>query len=102
MCLSGFSRQLVGILGELETDYGSFDILEDAGVRAGLKEFSNWPTFPQLYVDGQLLGGLDIIKEMKESGELKDALPRKVPLKERLDRKKYWEHGVFEWFTGSF
>jgi Grx4 family monothiol glutaredoxin len=65
----GFSRQLVVLLGDLKCEYGYFDILEDDEVRQGLKEFSNWPTFPQLYVDGELMGGLDIIKEMVADGE---------------------------------
>ena len=53
-------------------------------VRQGLKTFSNWPTYPQLYIDGDLIGGLDIIKEMLEAGELKDIIPTKVTLEERL------------------
>lgn len=77
----GFSRQLVEILDESECAYGSFNILEDDQVRQGLKEFSNWPTFPQVYINGELIGGLDIIKEMVESGEFQSALP---DLKSRL------------------
>ena len=53
-------------------------------MRQGLKTFSNWPTYPQLYIDGDLIGGLDIIKEMLEAGELKDIIPTKVTLEERL------------------
>ncbi|KAI9884482.1 MAG: hypothetical protein M1823_003730 [Watsoniomyces obsoletus] len=59
----GFSRQLVRILRERGVRYGFFNILADEEVRQGLKEFSDWPTFPQLYVDGELVGGLDIVKE---------------------------------------
>jgi Grx4 family monothiol glutaredoxin len=59
----GFSRQLVGILREHQVRFGFFDILKDNSVREGLKKFSDWPTFPQLYVKGELQGGLDIIKE---------------------------------------
>lgn len=70
----GFSRTLVQILTDLGTPYKTFDILSDEEVRQGLKEFSNWPTYPQLYVKGELIGGLDIIKELKESGELKETL----------------------------
>lgn len=70
----GFSRQMVGILNEIGTSYGHFDILTDDEVRQGLKKYSNWPTYPQLYVKGNLVGGLDIIKEMKEDGELEDML----------------------------
>jgi Grx4 family monothiol glutaredoxin len=57
----GFSRQLVGLLRERGVRYGFFNILADDDVRQGLKEFSDWPTFPQLYVDGELIGGLDIV-----------------------------------------
>ncbi|KAK0183072.1 hypothetical protein PV327_001144 [Microctonus hyperodae] len=71
----GFSRTIVAILDSLNADYQTFDILQDNTVREGLKKFSNWPTYPQLYVDGELLGGLDIVKEMNESGELE--LPKK-------------------------
>jgi len=80
----GFSRTTVGLLGELGADYGTFDILTDDQVRQGLKEYSKWPTFPQLYIDGELVGGLDIIKEMVEAGELQDMLPKKVSLDARL------------------
>lgn len=54
--------------------FETFDILEDEEVRQGLKEFSKWPTYPQVYVKGELIGGLDIIKEMKESGDLESTL----------------------------
>lgn len=54
--------------------YGTFDILTDEEVRQGLKEYSDWPTYPQLYVKGELIGGLDIIKELQASGELDDTL----------------------------
>jgi monothiol glutaredoxin len=66
----GFSAQVVQILNELLPKYETFNILSDPAVREGLKEFSSWPTFPQLYVDGQLVGGCDIVKEMYASGEL--------------------------------
>lgn len=59
----GFSRQLVGILRENQVRFGFFDILKDNSVRQGLKSFSDWPTFPQLYIKGELQGGLDIIKD---------------------------------------
>ncbi|EPE30855.1 Thioredoxin-like protein [Glarea lozoyensis ATCC 20868] len=59
----GFSRQTVALLRENSVKYGFFNILADDDVRQGLKEFSDWPTFPQLYVDGELVGGLDIVKE---------------------------------------
>lgn len=62
----GFSRQMVAILREHEVRFGFFDILKDDSVRQGLKTFSDWPTFPQLYVNGEFQGGLDIIKESLE------------------------------------
>ena len=70
----GFSRQIVQILDDTGVSYDAFNIFEDEEVRQGLKEFSDWPTFPQLYVQGELLGGLDIIQELKESEELEDML----------------------------
>lgn len=62
----GFSRQLVAILRENQVRFGFFDILKDDTVRQGLKTFSDWPTFPQLYMNGEFQGGLDIIKELLE------------------------------------
>ncbi|KAG9246101.1 thioredoxin-like protein [Calycina marina] len=59
----GFSRQTVALLRENSVKYGFFNILADDEVRQGLKEFADWPTFPQLWVDGELVGGLDIVKE---------------------------------------
>ncbi|KAL3934221.1 MAG: hypothetical protein SGARI_003488 [Bacillariaceae sp.] len=70
----GFSRQIVEILDESSVPYDAFNILGDDEVRQGLKEFSDWPTYPQLYVNGDLMGGLDIVKELKESDELEDML----------------------------
>jgi Grx4 family monothiol glutaredoxin len=67
----GFSRKVVEVLKEVGVEFGSFDILSDEEVREGMKVFSNWPTFPQLYCKGELLGGCDIIFEMHQSGELK-------------------------------
>ena len=69
-----FSRQLVAILQEHKVVFASFDILSDAAVRAGIKVFSNWPTFPQIYVGGALIGGLDIVKEHVDDGDLLDVL----------------------------
>ncbi|XP_068957794.1 glutaredoxin-3 [Petaurus breviceps papuanus] len=70
MAKCGFSRQILEILNETGIDFETFDILEDEEVRQGLKAYSNWPTYPQLYVKGELVGGLDIVKELKENGEL--------------------------------
>jgi monothiol glutaredoxin len=66
----GFSATVIGILNQLTSDYQTVNILEDGAVREGMKEFSSWPTFPQLYVDGQFVGGCDIVKEMHAHGEL--------------------------------
>lgn len=68
----GFSRQVVELLAELQVKYSSFDILTDDQVRQGLKTFSDWPTYPQIYVKGELVGGLDLLKEMIASGEFQD------------------------------
>ncbi|XP_028799301.1 monothiol glutaredoxin-S17 [Neltuma alba] len=68
----GFSKKVVEILNKEKVEFGSFDILSDNEVREGLKKFSNWPTYPQLYCKGELLGGCDIVIAMHESGELKD------------------------------
>ncbi len=70
----GFSRQICDILNEQGIDFDAFDILGDEEVRQGLKKYSDWPTYPQLYVDGELIGGLDIVKEMVEGNELKDLI----------------------------
>ena len=73
----GFSRQMVELLESENVAFSSFDILSDEDVRQGLKTFSDWPTYPQLYVSGELIGGLDIVKEMHSDGSLKDALAQK-------------------------
>ena len=70
----GFSRQIVELLQSEEIPFASFDILTDEEVRAGLKTYSDWPTYPQLYVKGVLIGGLDIIKDMKSNSNLKEQL----------------------------
>merc|ERR1719384_1630658 len=80
----GFSKQFVAIMKELNAEYGTFDILTDDEVRQGLKTYSNWPTYPQLYIDGELIGGLDIIREMIQAGELQPMLPTRVKLEDRL------------------
>ena len=66
----GFSTEIVGLLNKQGVHFSSFNILSDNSVRQGLKEYSNWPTFPQLYIKGELIGGLDIVKEMIDSDEL--------------------------------
>ena len=66
----GFSAAVVQILSELGVKFKAVDVLKDAEIRQGIKEFSNWPTIPQLYVKGEFVGGCDIVKEMFEQGEL--------------------------------
>ena len=70
----GFSANTVAILKHIGKSFTTFDILQDMDIRQGLKEYSNWPTFPQLYVGGKLVGGNDIITEMFESGDLQEVL----------------------------
>jgi monothiol glutaredoxin len=70
----GFSANTVAILRHLGVAFRTFNILNDPEIRQGLKDFSNWPTFPQLYVGGKLLGGNDIITEMYQSGDLQEVL----------------------------
>ena len=66
----GFSSRAVAILDHLGVEYASVDVLQDAAVRQGIKQYSDWPTVPQLYVKGEFVGGSDIMMEMYESGEL--------------------------------
>jgi len=73
----GFSSKAVAILEHLGVEYGSIDVLQDPAVRAGIKQFSNWPTVPQLYVKGEFVGGSDIMMEMFEAGELQEMLTEK-------------------------
>jgi len=70
----GFSGKIVGLLTEHDIKFSTFDILEDDEVRQGLKEYSNWPTYPQVYAKGKLIGGLDIIKELADEGSLREEL----------------------------
>jgi len=80
----GFSRQMIELLNAQGAKYNHFDILTDNDVRQGLKVYSNWPTYPQLYVNGELIGGLDIVKELAASGELASVLPTSTDLNKRL------------------
>ncbi|KAI6189988.1 Thioredoxin and Glutaredoxin domain containing protein [Aphelenchoides bicaudatus] len=72
----GFSRQIVQMLTELNVDFWTFDILSDEEVRQGLKVYSDWPTYPQVYLDGELLGGLDVIREEIKDPEFVAKLPK--------------------------
>ncbi|MDT7952643.1 MAG: Grx4 family monothiol glutaredoxin [Acetobacteraceae bacterium] len=73
----GFSARVVQILTHMGVPFQTANVLEDAGLREGIKAFSNWPTIPQLYVDGEFVGGCDIITEMYQSGELEGLLKEK-------------------------
>ena len=66
----GFSAQVVKILDELQPNYETVDVLSSPEIRDGIKAFSEWPTIPQLYIDGQFIGGCDIVRAMHASGEL--------------------------------
>lgn len=70
----GFSAHVLGILKQMGVDFDAHNILADPELRQGLKELSNWPTYPQLYVEGKLVGGCDIISELHESGQLGELL----------------------------
>ena len=73
----GFSAAVVQVLSEIGTKFKGIDVLEDPGLRDGIKEFSNWPTIPQLYVKGEFVGGCDIVREMHETGELQQLITEK-------------------------
>ena len=70
----GFSSRAIAILERIGVEYGTVDVLQDQGVRQGIKDYSDWPTIPQLYVKGEFVGGSDIMMEMYESGELQQLL----------------------------
>jgi monothiol glutaredoxin len=70
----GFSAQVVAALRAVDAEFAHVNILADPELREGLKAYSNWPTFPQLYINGELIGGCDIVVEMYHSGELKSAV----------------------------
>jgi monothiol glutaredoxin len=73
----GFSATVVGVLSHLGIKFKGIDVLQDPGLRDGIKEFSEWPTIPQLYVKGEFVGGCDIIREMFEAGELQTLFSEK-------------------------
>jgi len=74
----GFSSRAIAILDRLGTNYETVDVLQDPEIRQGIKEYSDWPTIPQLYVKGEFVGGSDIMMEMYESGELEELLGAKA------------------------
>ena len=73
----GFSMAVSNILKHLNVNFKGVNVLENEKIRQGIKEYSDWPTIPQLYVSGEFIGGCDIIKEMFEKGELKELLQKK-------------------------
>ncbi len=73
----GFSQRVAGVLNYMQVDYADVNVLADEEIRQGIKEYSDWPTIPQLYVKGEFVGGCDIITEMTLSGELDKLLEEK-------------------------
>jgi monothiol glutaredoxin len=73
----GFSAAVVQVLTHLGVKFKGIDVLQDPSIRQGIKEFSNWPTIPQLYVKGEFVGGCDIVREMFETGELQQLMQEK-------------------------
>ena len=73
----GFSMAVSNILKHLKVNFKGINVLEDENIRQGIKEYSDWPTVPQLYIKGEFVGGCDIVKEMYENGELKKVLEDK-------------------------
>ena len=74
----GFSNAVVNTLSFMNVNYKDVNILESDELRQGIKDFTNWPTIPQLYIKGEFIGGCDIVKEMFENGELKKILEQKI------------------------
>lgn len=70
----GFSNNVVQILNSMGVPYNTIDVLEDYDIRQGIKEYSNWPTIPQVYVNGEFVGGSDILIELYQKGELQEML----------------------------
>ena len=73
----GFSMAVSNVLKHLKVNFNGINVLEDENLRQGIKDFSDWPTIPQLYIQGEFIGGCDIVKEMFEKGELKQLLESK-------------------------
>ena len=73
----GFSAAVIQVLSHLQVKFSSINVLEDPDIRDGIKQYSDWPTIPQLYVKGEFVGGCDIIREMYETGELETFLDEK-------------------------
>ena len=86
----GFSMAVSNVLKHLNVNFKGVNVLEDESLRQGIKEYSDWPTIPQLYIKQEFLGGCDIIKEMFENGELKKILNEKGVLKWEIIFTKPW------------
>ena len=84
MPMCGFSSQVAFILDKLGVDYKGVNVLDDQAIREGIKSYANWPTIPQLYVKGEFVGGCDIVREMYQSGELKQLLAEKGVLSDAV------------------
>ena len=72
----GFSSVVARVLDHLQVDFESVNVLEDDGIRQGIKDFSNWPTIPQCYIDGEFIGGCDLLIEMYQNGELQEMVEK--------------------------
>jgi len=78
MPMCGFSNSVVQVLSQYGVEFKDVNVLEDPEIRVKLSEYSNWPTIPQLFINGELIGGCDIVMEMDTKGELKDILKKAV------------------------
>ena len=78
MPMCGFSNSVVQVLSQYDVEFKDVNVLENPEIRVKLSEYSNWPTIPQLFINGELVGGCDIVMEMDTKGELKDILKRAV------------------------
>ena len=83
----GFSARVSQILKKHQVDFSSADVLSSPEVREGIKKFSEWPTIPQLYVNGEFIGGCDIVSDMDDNGELEDLL-KPISEKQKAEKKK--------------
>lgn len=90
----GFSSKVAGVLNYMGVEYKDINVLADEGIRSGIKEFSDWPTIPQLYVKGEFVGGCDIITEMTLSGELDTLLEQNGVTFDKEAAKKIREHNT--------
>lgn len=94
----GFTRKLIELLNANNIEFSSFDILSDQTIRESLKVYSNWPTYPQVYLDGELMGGLDVVKELIEAGEF---VPSTQPKSEKPAVKASTSQSNEKWFDAS-